>query len=87
MCCSRSRLNYTEQNVRYLLHVALILSDAHKLLANNALVFIDQIIQGEDTTADVKILSHDIVREMSHLMDCFLEVYSVRSCVYVDADH
>ncbi|KAK0222502.1 hypothetical protein EDD85DRAFT_257759 [Armillaria nabsnona] len=72
-----ARLNHTEPHVRHMLHLALILADVHKLLAKNALVFIDQILRGEAATTNLhQSFSKTAQSEMKHLMKCFLKIYS-----------
>lgn len=57
-----------------MLHLALILADAHKLLAKNALVFIDQILRGKAAPTDLhQNFSKTAQSEMKHLMKCFLK--------------
>ncbi|KAK0209294.1 hypothetical protein DFS33DRAFT_1309092 [Desarmillaria ectypa] len=72
-----------ERHVRYLLHLALIIADAHELLANMALTLID-IIEGEESQMIDDPILHchnsyvSINDEMNHLMKCLNNVHSVR---------
>ncbi len=78
-----SSLNYTEQHVRHLLHLALIIADAHELLAKNAQALVD-IVEGEagqivdDPTPAYHNFSVGLNDEMNHLMKCLNNVQPVR---------
>ncbi|SJL02965.1 uncharacterized protein ARMOST_06308 [Armillaria ostoyae] len=74
-----ARINYTERHVRHLLRLALIVADAHRLLAKNAQTLID-IVEGEagqiidDPTPAYHNFSVGLNDEMNHLMKCLNSV-------------